>query len=78
MKSKKRTTLPIYPFLFALASVVSLLATNRSEIRPIAAVRLSMIMLVVALIGFLILLAIFRNKHKAALLTTVLLVLFVS
>lgn len=78
MKPKKRTTLPIYPFLFALASVVSLLATNRSEIRPIAAVRLAVIMLIIALIGFLILLVLFRNKHKAALLTTVLLVLFVA
>jgi len=78
MKSKKRSTIPIYPFLFALASVVSLLATNRSEIRPTAAVRLAVVMLVVTLIGFLVLLAIFRNKHKAALVTTVLLVLFVS
>jgi hypothetical protein len=76
--SKKRTTLPIYPFLFALATVASLLATNKAEIMPIAAVRLAVVMLVVTLIGYLILLAIFRNKHKAALVTTVLLVLFVS
>jgi hypothetical protein len=76
MKQKQRKTLPLHPFFFALASVVSLFATNKSEIRPISAVRLAVIMLVVALVVYLANLAIFRNRDKAAFVSTILLVMF--
>jgi len=66
MKQKQRRSLPLHPFFIALASVVSLFATNKAEIMPISAVRLAVIMLFVALIVFLINLAIFRNRDKAA------------
>ncbi len=78
MKQKQRRSLPLHPFFIALASVVSLFATNKAEIRPISAVRLAVIMLVFALVVYLVNLAIFRNRDKAAMTATILLVMFSS
>jgi len=78
MKQKQHGSLPLHPFFIALASVVSLFATNKAEIMPISAVRLAVIMLVVALVVYLANLAIFRNPDKAAMVSTVLLILFSS
>lgn len=78
MKSAKITLLPLYPFLFTLWSILSLLSTNKSEVMPIAAIRLTMVMLLVTAIVYFLFLLIFRNKHKAAFLALITLLSFTT
>lgn len=76
LPSKNPKTIPAHPFLFAIASVVSLLFINKTEVQPLVALRLILVMLLVALIGYILFKWIFRNRDKAAFITTVSLVLF--
>lgn len=78
MKKNKKKTFPIHPFFFAIASVVSLLSVNKAEVQPWVAIRLILVMLVITLISYFLLYWIFRNRDKAALLTTVILILFTT
>lgn len=78
MPPKKLKDLPVHPFLFAIASVLSLLSVNKTEVQPWVAIRLILVMLLVTLISYFLLYWIFRNRDKAALLTTVILILFTT
>jgi hypothetical protein len=78
MKQRKKQTIPLHPFLLAAASVVSLLSVNKTEVIMLAGTRLLLVMLLLTLICYFINLGIFRNSHKAGLITSVVVLLFTS
>lgn len=67
---------PIYPFLLAVYPILSMLAFNVGELRPVSAVRALLVSLASAAILFLSLRAILRDLHRAAFVTGVWLFLF--
>ena len=68
----------LHPFLIAAYPVIALLAHNIEEIKAVVALRALLIALVAAGLLFLVLNAAFKERYKAALLTTLVLVLFFS
>lgn len=78
MKTRSRQPFPIYPFLFAIASVLSLVAANVAEMELTNALRTLVACLLLS--GLLLLLSrlCFRNWHKAAFFTVVIELVFVS
>ena len=75
---KKKRRLTVYPILFALFPVLSILSANISEIKPIVAVKPAVFSVTTAALVFLVLSLVFRNAHKGALATSLLLTLFFS
>ena len=69
---------PIHPWLVAASSVVLLLAHNILEVNLEVGVRPLLASLIAATIVYLVLAAFLNNRHRAALLATLLIVLFTS
>jgi hypothetical protein len=69
---------PFHPWLVAASSVVLLLAHNILEVNVEWAVRPLLVSLIAATIIYLVLAAFLQNRHRAALLATLLIVLFMS
>jgi hypothetical protein len=78
MKTRSRHPIPIYPLLFAVASVLSLVATNIAEMELTNALRTLVIFLLVSGLFLLLAKVCFRNWHKAAFFTVVAELVFVS
>jgi hypothetical protein len=76
MKSIRRLEIPVYPFLLALLSVLSMVSVNVSEIELFAAVRTLLFIFLFTAIVFLFYYLILRDNFKAALLTFISLLLF--
>ena len=68
----------LYPILFALFPALALLATNIGQVRLDAVVRPLVVSFVVAVLLYGFLWAVLRDRNRAALLTTVMLLLFFS
>ena len=68
----------IHPLTFAIFPILALLAYNISEVTPRIALRSIIISIVVAVLLLIIFALISRNLQKAAILTTLILVLFYS
>ena len=68
----------LYPILFALFPALALLATNIGQVRLDAVVRPLVASFIVAVLLYGFLWAVLRDTNRAALLTTVLLLLFFS
>lgn len=70
--------LPLHPILFCAYPILALLAHNIEQIRPLAAWR----SLIIAIVGtaalFLLLLLLLRDRHQAAIICTLFVVLFFS
>jgi hypothetical protein len=69
---------PLHPFLFAVYPILALLAINISEVQPSSGLRALLLSVVTAGLLTLAFFGIFRNWKRAALLTTVVLILFYS
>jgi hypothetical protein len=69
---------PVHPWLVAVSSVVLLIAHNILEVNLGRAIRPLLISLIAATIIFLVLAAFLQNRHRAALVTTLLIILFTS
>ncbi len=69
---------PFHLWLVAASSVVLLLAHNILEVKVELAVRPLLVSLIAATIIFLALAAFLKNRHRAALLATLLILLFMS
>lgn len=78
MKSSQRQTLPLHPYFLAAASVVLLLWVNKTEMDWQAAVRMTVVMLILTLVISLLVRCIFRNRHRAAFVTTAFILFFVT
>ncbi len=70
--------IPLHPFLFALYPTIALLAWNIREVILLVAMRPLAISLLLAALIFIIMGLLFGNRRKAALITTLTLVLFFS
>ncbi len=69
---------PWYVLLFSIYPILALLGFNISEVKPDVMFRPLFVTLVATLLLFLLLRLLFRDLHKAALATTILLLLFFS
>ncbi len=69
---------PLHPFLFAVYPILALLAANISEVEPSSMWRSLLLSVLAAALLALAFYAIFREWERAALLTTILLMLFYS
>jgi hypothetical protein len=69
---------PFHPFLFAIFPMLSLLATNITEIRTTEAIRSLVISSIAAIFLVVSLNALFRDRYKSAIISTVFLILFFS
>ena len=76
--ANRNRRLIVYPLLFALFPIISILSANMSEIESVAAVKPAVFSIITAALVFLALSLAFRNAHKGALATSLLLVLFFS
>jgi len=69
---------PLHPFLFAVYPVAALLASNIEEMPIQDAYRSGFAALIAAMLSLTVLSLIFRNRHRAALLTSLALILLAS
>ena len=69
---------PFHPLLFAIYPILALLAINISEVEPISVWRPLLLSAMAAGVQTLLLYIIFRDWSRAALLTTIILILFYS
>jgi hypothetical protein len=78
MKNQRREPFPVYPLLFAIASVLSLMAVNVTEVELTNGIRALLVLLLFS--GSLLLLfrALFRNWHKAAFVAFIVELVFIS
>jgi hypothetical protein len=67
-----------HPILFGIYPVVALLAVNINQIRPQVAIRSFFICLILAVVCYIFLFLVFRNKSISAILSTFLIVMFFS
>ena len=70
--------IPLSPFVFAIFPILALLAYNITEVSPRVALRPVVISLVATIILLSLIFLVSRNWNKAALTTTLVLVLFFS
>lgn len=68
----KQTSLPVFPFLFGLFPVLYLWSSNRTQEPAYVVIPSLLVTLAVLVVLYLIILALTRHTHRAALLTTIL------
>ncbi|MGE5249720.1 MAG: sulfatase-like hydrolase/transferase [Bacteroidota bacterium] len=71
-------SIPWYPLIFSAYPVLALLSINRGQVEPSAGVRGLLVSLLLACLLFLLFRLIFRQTHRAAFFTLLLLLLFFS
>lgn len=70
--------IPLHPFLFSTYAVLSMLAYNIVQVKPVRAVRSLIVFLIGTLVLLLLTRLMVRNWHKAAFLSSIIVVLFFS
>ena len=70
--------LVLYPFIFAVYPLITLLAFNVDQVEASAVIRPLIVVLFFTLLMYLLFLGIFKNWHKAGLGTSLILILFFS
>jgi len=69
---------PLHPLLFSAYPILALLAHNLDQIKPAAAWRLLLFIVVGIIVLYLLLVLVFRNRHMVAVICTLFAILFFS